>query len=298
MIGRHEPNRPVALLIEDKPDLLRARQNLFNVSGFQAICVSSACEALREFIATPAVDIIIADINLDSENAADVSGVDVAATIREMRPDLPIVAVSGQVDSLRDVQTRPFTDILVKGKRLTLPDFDAKLDQWRQDAIAYRERRSLSGKRAIEALEAIEDFQPVDYEVIREFLPGRQTTAAQPEQQPEQARRTVPSPEEVLRDAGWWLQLIQAGKSVAGDSIRNSRTRLAVLVWIKCDEPDYVAVLHGFSSVSYRARTPEDAVEGLFKIMAGYHSRALPLEPSVGEAERPRLQAHLAGVFG
>ena len=165
---------PVALLVEDKPELLKAKQNLFTVSGFQAICVRTAAEAMREFIATPAVDIIVADLNLDSANEQDLSGMEVAARIREMRPDVPIVAVSGQIDSLSTAQRQPFTDSLIKGKKLTLGDYDAMLEKWRSDAIAYRERRTSSSKRAVEALEARAEATPVDYEVLREFLPGRQ----------------------------------------------------------------------------------------------------------------------------
>src|SRR5687767_1688091 len=130
---------PVALILEDQPDLLKSRRNLFNVSGFQAICVRTAAEALREFIGTPAVDIIVADINLDTLNADDVSGVSVATTIRAMRPDVPIVAVSAKVDSLSSSQRQPFTDALVKGKKLNISDYNGKLEQWRDEAVAYRE---------------------------------------------------------------------------------------------------------------------------------------------------------------
>ena len=291
-MDEHPANRPVALLVEDTPELLRARQHLFNVSGFQAICVSSAVDALREFIATPAVDIIIADINLDRANESDVSGVDFAATIREMRPDLPIVAVSGRIDTLHESQRRPFTDTLVKGKRLNAPDFDAKLDKWRKDANDYRQRRSQSGKRAVEELDANDDFQPIDYEVIREFLPGRQ-----PVDESTDRRHAVATPEEVLREAGWWLQLVQAGRPVAANGAGAARTRLAVLVWVRKEDDEFVAVLHGFSSVSYRASSCDDAVEGLFKIMYGCHSGALRVD-NVGEAERQRLRTHLAGIFG
>jgi CheY-like chemotaxis protein len=291
-MGDQSANRPVALLVEDTPELLRSRQQLFNVSGFQAICVSNAADALREFIATPAVDIIIADINLDRSNEDDVSGVDVAATIREMRPDLPIVAVSGRIDSLKESQCRPFTDTLVKGRRLSAPDFNARLEKWRDDAIAYRERRSQSSKRAVQELEANDDFQAIDYHVIREFLPGRQ-----PVTEPPEARRAGATPDEVLREAGWWLQLVQAGRSVAANGAGSAHTRVAVLVWVRAEGDEYVAVLHAFSSVSCRAASCDEAVEGLFKIMYAYRSGALRVE-HVGEAEGQKLQVHLAGIFG
>lgn len=288
-MDEHHGNRPIALLVEDKPDLLKARRNLFNVSGFQAICVRTAAEALREFIATPAVDIIVADINLDPHDEHDVSGVDVAATIREMRPDVPIVAISGQFDSLSKAQTGLFTDSLVKGKSLSIPDYDAKLDKWRGDAIAYRERRTTSSKRALEALEDGES-RVIDYEVLREFLPGRKSTS-----ESETPSTSVASADEVLRAAGWWLQLIQAGKTVGSDS---TSTRLAVLVWLRNDESDHLAVLHGYSFLSCRAPEAGEAVERLLAIMAAYHSGRLHLGSDINEAERQRLARHLNAVFG
>jgi CheY-like chemotaxis protein len=288
-MDEHHGNRPIALLVEDKPDLLKARRNLFNVSGFQAICVRTAAEALREFIATPAVDIIVADINLDPHDEHDVSGVDVAATIREMRPDVPIVAISGQFDSLSKAQTGLFTDSLVKGKSLSIPDYDAKLDKWRGDAIAYRERRTTSSKRALEALEDGESHV-IDYQVLREFLPGRKSTS-----ESETPSTSVASADEVLRAAGWWLQLIQAGKTVGSDS---TSTRLAVLVWLRKDESDHLAVLHGYSFLACRAPEAGEAVERLLAIMAAYHSGRLHLGSAINEAERQRLARHLNAVFG
>jgi CheY-like chemotaxis protein len=284
---------PVALLVEDKPELLKAKQNLFTVSGFQAICVRSAAEAMREFIATPAVDIIVADLNLDSANEQDLSGMEVAARIREMRPDVPIVAVSGQIDSLSTAQRQPFTDSLIKGKKLTLGDYDAMLEKWRSDAIAYRERRTSCSKRAVEALEARAEAIPVDYEVLREFLPGRQSTI-----EPQARQSSFASPDEVLRDAGWWLQLIQAGKTVADGFTTSTRTHLAVLVWLRKEDSDHIAVLHGFSFLSCKGPEPAEAVERLLKLMAGYHAGKLPPATDVNESERRRLRTHLDAVFG
>ena len=284
---------PVALLLEDKPELLKAKQNLFTVSGFQAICVRTAAEALREFIATPAVDIIVADLNLDPDNERDLSGVDVAHKIREMRPDVPIVAVSGHIETLSTAQKQPFTDSLIKGKRLSLPDYDAMIEKWRCDAIAYRERRTSSSKRAVEALEAHEVPPPVDYEVLREFLPGRQTTA-----KPQRRPNSVASADEVLREAGWWLQLIQAGKNVGNGVRTTTRTQLAVLIWLRKEDADHIAVLHGFSFLSCRGSEPAEAVEKLLKLMAGYHADRLPPATDVNESERQRLRAHLDALFG
>jgi CheY-like chemotaxis protein len=286
-------NRPVALLVEDKPELLKAKQNLFNVSGFQAICVRTAAEALREFIATPAVDIIVADLNLDSSNEQDLSGVDIAVTIREMRPDVPIVAVSGQIESLNAAQTQPFTDSLIKGKKLSLDDYDAMLTKWHEEAIAYRERRTTCSKRVVEALEAHSESPPVDYEVLREFLPGRQHTV---EGQPRRA--CVTSPDEVLREAGWWLQLIQAGKTVGnGLKTASTRTQLAILVWLRKEDAEHVAVLHGFSFLSCKGPEPSEAVERLLKLMAAYHSGRMLLASDVNESERHRLLKHLNTIF-
>jgi CheY-like chemotaxis protein len=290
---RDQENRPVALLIEDQPDLLRAKQNLFSISGFQPICVRTAAEALREFIATPAVDIIIADINLDVSNADDKSGVDVATTIRDMRRDVPIVAVSGRVDLLTEGECRPFSDTLVKGKSLSINDYFAKVDEWLGEAIAYRERRTECGRRAVAALDADDESHAIDYEVLREFLPGRRLT-----DDPQTGGGRVTPPDEVLRAAGWWLQLIQAGQTVRTDTAVDTRTQLAVPIWLRKDGADHLAVLHGYSFVSCRAAEPGAAVEQLLRIMAACHENRLQLYDDVNEGERRRLLGHLKAVFG
>jgi CheY-like chemotaxis protein len=292
MIETHE-NRPVALLIEDDANLLRAKQNLFNVSGFQAICVRTAAEALREFVATPAVDIIIADINLDITNDADKSGIDVATTIRQMRRDVPIVAVSGRVDSLDKAEREPFNDSLVKGKKLSILDYDAKLELWLDQAVAYRERRTASSKRAVVALEADHESHAIDYEVLREFLPGRQTT-----EESDDSGAHVAAPDEVLRAAGWWLQLVQAGQAVRSDDMNDARTLLAVPIWLRKDGAEHLAVLHGYSFVSCRAIDAGAAVEQLLRIMSACHEGRLDVYEDVNAGERRRLLGHLKAVFG
>jgi CheY-like chemotaxis protein len=249
------------------------------------ICVRTAAEALREFIGTPAVDIVIADINLDPNDERDVSGVDVARTIREMRPDVPIIGVSGQFDSLSPAQTEPFTDSLVKGRSISPDDFDDKLDRWRREAVAYRERRTTFSKRALLEVLTTGEQTRVDYEVLREFLPGRATSTVL-------AAAPVPSADEVLRQAGWWLQLIQAGRVSTGDRIRQ-----AVPVWLRKEESQHLAVLHGHSFLSARAPAVAEAVEELLRLMAAWHTGRLAPE-SVSEPERQRLFAYLARVFG
>ena len=294
MSESHE-NRPVALLIEDRPELLRAKQNLFSVSGFQAICVRTAAEALREFVATPAVDIIIADVNLDVSNDRDKSGIDVAATIRQMRRDVPIVAVSGHVNSLKDGEREPFSDSLVKGTSLTIRDYDAKLEKWLGEAVAYRQRRTDSSRRAVAALEADEQSHTIDYEVLREFLPGRQST-----EELDVSGPRVTAPDEVLRAAGWWLQLVQAGQRVRNDDASDARTLLEVPIWLRKDGAEHMAVLHGYSFVSCRAASAGAAVEQLLRIMASAarDEARLDVYEDVNPAERRRLLGHLKAVFG
>jgi DNA-binding LytR/AlgR family response regulator len=71
---------------------------------------SSAEDALDRLTAGEVVDLLFTDINLPG----DMSGADLAARAREMRPDLPVIFASGRWSLLEKLQTVPHSAILPK----------------------------------------------------------------------------------------------------------------------------------------------------------------------------------------
>lgn len=70
-------------------------------------------------------DAIIADINFNTAEGPDVTGITVARTIRKVRPDVPIMFVSAYVNTITREEIRR-----VNAEVMTKPvDFDALFDQ-------------------------------------------------------------------------------------------------------------------------------------------------------------------------
>lgn len=77
------------LLVEDEAET-RAAGAYFEALGYSVDTASSAGEALARAETTPP-DVVIADVQLDGRR----TGIDVARRLRERRPSLPIVVLTG-----------------------------------------------------------------------------------------------------------------------------------------------------------------------------------------------------------
>ncbi len=83
----------LALVVDDEPDVRRMLARLLGSAGFRCIEAGSAEKAL-ELIENDVPDIGVFDIAMPG-----MSGAELAWRIRHERPDLPLVAVSGQLKS-------------------------------------------------------------------------------------------------------------------------------------------------------------------------------------------------------
>jgi CheY-like chemotaxis protein len=90
------------LLVEDNPDVAQVTMGMLEALGYQITAVQSAAAALdRQEVA---VDVVLSDIVLGDGP----SGLDLAEQLRERRPDLPVVLMTG------------YSEALAKGRRLGL----------------------------------------------------------------------------------------------------------------------------------------------------------------------------------
>src|SRR5947209_5366245 len=93
MSRRSWKDRPLALIVEDREEQLELRMELLESMGFHSIGVTNWTDALEEFRATSAIDIVITDIDLGDKDA-ERTGVNLAREIKRRRGDLPIVGYS------------------------------------------------------------------------------------------------------------------------------------------------------------------------------------------------------------
>jgi CheY-like chemotaxis protein len=281
--------RPIALVVEDKPGVLDTRRQLFAQHGFQAIGALSVSDALREFRATPTIDIVVTDINLDEAQIDDKSGVALARTMRERRPNLPVVAISGYFDNLDAEERKPFNDHMLKGT-LSLAGLEARLETWRNKALDYRKSRAKKARHELERLREHGVVQP-NVEVLRDFLPGGRPSVDDPEED------EFMTPDDVLRKEGWRLRLVEAGFQVSalGGTVK---TAIAVPLWMRDEARSVVVVLHGHSCIYHDAETAKEAVNGALELMFGYHQEFKQEPDDTVTDELQQLRDYLSKVFG
>ena len=80
-----KPSEPLALLVEDDPQSLKIRREMLNDVGFATVAVQNEQDALREFVASPGVDLVITDIRLHPKRPRDKSGVNLAKKLKVIR---------------------------------------------------------------------------------------------------------------------------------------------------------------------------------------------------------------------
>jgi CheY-like chemotaxis protein len=80
------------LLVEDEVMISNLVANCLSESGFHVHEVATADEALRYIRSGASVDVLFTDINLPG----GMNGAELAERARELRPEMPIVYVSGR----------------------------------------------------------------------------------------------------------------------------------------------------------------------------------------------------------
>jgi CheY-like chemotaxis protein len=84
----------VVLLVEDDPTVRRATERILNENGYVVKSVADGAEALRVSEARDRIDILLTDVVMPR-----MSGIELAAQVREKRPGVAIVYVSGYDES-------------------------------------------------------------------------------------------------------------------------------------------------------------------------------------------------------
>jgi PAS domain S-box-containing protein len=101
----------LALVVEDNPDVAEVTTGLVSMLGYDVRVAGSAEAALEALEGGEAFDLVVSDVVMTGR----MDGVDLARRLREDRPDLPLLLVSGYAKALNDaastfaVLQKPFT---------------------------------------------------------------------------------------------------------------------------------------------------------------------------------------------
>lgn len=97
--SNHQPSKPCLLIVEDEVLVRMFAVDALEDEGFKVEESANAAEALTKLQSLPQIRAVIIDLGLP-----DRSGDQVAAEVRAMRPDLPILIASGR--SERELKER------------------------------------------------------------------------------------------------------------------------------------------------------------------------------------------------
>ena len=102
--------RPVVLLVEDEPRVRSQARRLLQRSGYEVLEASDGVEGKRIFADRHGdIDVVVTDVVMPI-----VGGVEMVATLRAVRPDLPVVFVSGYTAEEQDLPLDDGTAFLTK----------------------------------------------------------------------------------------------------------------------------------------------------------------------------------------
>src|SRR4051794_14712537 len=103
------------LLVDDNRNGLLARKVVLQQEGYAVVCCSAPEEALQNFNEA-AFDIVVTDYRMPKMN-----GIELIAEIRKLRPQIPVVLVSGMVDVLGLTEENTGADAVIAKNATEVP---------------------------------------------------------------------------------------------------------------------------------------------------------------------------------
>jgi len=103
-------NRPTVLAVDDEATVLELVMEVLHELGCDARSASYGAEALSNVTQCPDIDLLITDIRMPG-----ISGFELAEKVRAIRPNLPVLFITGYASEFeRGVTLAPRTTLLIK----------------------------------------------------------------------------------------------------------------------------------------------------------------------------------------
>jgi CheY-like chemotaxis protein len=111
MAVRHSSSAPASariLLVDDNHNGLHARKQVLEELGYRIVITSSGHDALEQF-AKQKFDLVVTDYKMPR-----MDGQELIARLRKQAPDLPVILISGFVDSLGLSEESTGADVVIQ----------------------------------------------------------------------------------------------------------------------------------------------------------------------------------------
>jgi CheY-like chemotaxis protein len=250
------------LLVDDDAASLQQRRDMYDEVGFATLAVGDEEQAIREFIASPGVDVVITDIRLHAKMPMDKSGVKLARELKAINPDLPIVGYSAAFaeNELTDQERALFTEFFARGNA-TPREIVKSVLSWKQLAMETGERRRAEARSRLQGYREKYGQSSPEFSIMRFLVPNRLI----------HTEGDVSSVEDVLRKAGFELRLINRGTSRPTIKDGVAYLQLPLLLWLRQDGDVTISEAYGFSELYSYGDSEEDAIRNILLLMDGFH---------------------------
>lgn len=255
-------NEPLVLVVEDKDKPRNVRLEMFEAHGFAAIGVASQRDAHRELRACPSIDLLVTDVNLNTRHPRDKSGVELARQIKELRPDLPMIAYSGRVQEgdLSKEDIKLFRSVHLKGSdQITV--LKKRIKRWRSWATDYQKSRLKRVEIQLNKLVTKYRVDDYDFNLMREFIPALSSASV----------GSVKSIEDVLNGAGYKLKIVESKESSSLIDSADFSIKSPIPIWLRTLDDHVVAEVYQFPDLYASAPTDREAIRLLLSLMVGYY---------------------------
>jgi CheY-like chemotaxis protein len=116
--GSAEPPQRFVLVVDDEEPVRQLVKEVLEDAGYRVAAAARAHEALG-FLADPSLDAIVSDIRMPEG-----SGLDLLAAVRQRRPELPVVLMTGAAGAAERAQAQA-AGVVVLDKPFTFAELEA-----------------------------------------------------------------------------------------------------------------------------------------------------------------------------
>jgi CheY-like chemotaxis protein len=232
--------------VDDEERTQDIRKEQLEAWNLDVVLAGSTTAALTQIEASPEMDALLTDINFNEDDPEDISGVELARTVKSRFGDIPMFAYSARVDEarLRKEAKGLFVRSIPKGIKFRDEVHDIA-DTIRDVSLRrQQQRRTESEQRRAELLVRYPLEQIGAAETVRRLLPHARNAA---------------DIEASLKAAGYHLELVHSSAFLASAN--------PVLVWVKERGDNVEAEVYGQSTLYAHGKDADDAMAKLVELM-------------------------------
>src|SRR5712691_5902690 len=124
--------KPTLLVVDDDPVFRDLEAQILSHEGYYVLQADGASEALRLADNIPIIDLLLTDYRMPEAN-----GLELTKRFRSVHPETPVLMISGELPSLRDVPDAP-ESLALLAKPFTLNQLVQKVRGLLEEASANR----------------------------------------------------------------------------------------------------------------------------------------------------------------